>query len=106
GAKVDSSGVRRLAAAAWLVVSALCAAGAGAGEAVASCAPWKVVFRDQGGSLESDAVVLPMSGGTVLVSVVLHKADFGTAALRLASAPADGKFAGFDPVSRLCFFRV
>lgn len=51
------------------------------------------------------AVAVACGDGSMLVAVALHDADISKTVVRLDGRPVPAKFAGYDPVSRLCFFK-
>lgn len=51
------------------------------------------------------AVAVACGDGSMLVAVALRDADISKAVVQLDGKPVRAKFAGYDPVSRLCFFK-
>jgi len=73
--------------------------------AVAEEDQWRVNFQKGSQKVESSAVALLSADGPVLVSIALQGADFSAASLILEGKSVAAKFAGYDAVSRLCFFK-
>ena len=66
---------------------------------------WRVNFQKGAQSLGSSAVTVTAADGPILVAVALHGADFSTTSVLLDGKPVPAKLAGYDAVSRLCFFK-
>ena len=65
---------------------------------------WTVNFNGSGASAAADAVATDAGG--ILVAVAVHGAETGKVVVKLGGKPVQAKLAGYDPVSRLCFFKV
>ncbi|HVJ45261.1 MAG TPA: S1C family serine protease [Luteolibacter sp.] len=66
---------------------------------------WTVNFQVEGKGVGSTAVALGGPKGPVLVTVALHGGDLSQSAVQLGDRRISAKLAGYDAVSRLCFFR-
>lgn len=66
---------------------------------------WRVNFQKGAQSIGSSAVTVTAADGPILVAVALHGADFSTTSVLLDGKPVPAKLAGYDAVSRLCFFK-
>ena len=76
------------------------------GEPVAISPRWQVNFPPAANGKASVATAVPINGDSLLVSVVASGADSANPALRFGNNPVPAKVVGYDPVSRLGFFKV
>jgi hypothetical protein len=66
---------------------------------------WTVNFQSGGQAVGSTVVALHGDKGSVLVSVAHQGGDLSKSAVQLGNRTVSANFAGYDSVSRLCFFR-
>lgn len=67
---------------------------------------WQLTFSAAPNGKSSVANAVPVSGDSILVSVVAPGSNAANPAVRLGNNPVQARPVGYDPVSRLGFFKV
>lgn len=66
---------------------------------------WTVSLQSEGRSVASSAVVLDWGKGPVLVTIASDGGDISQPIVEQGAKRVESRLAGFDEISRLCFFR-
>jgi hypothetical protein len=74
-------------------------------QVVAVSPQWLASFPAAASGKPSQATAVPIDGESLMVSVVAAGSDAGRPALRLGNNPVPVQLVGFDPVSRLGFYK-
>jgi len=76
------------------------------GEAVAITPRWQVTHPPAANGKAAESTAVPVNGDSLLVTVVMPGADATNPTVRMGSRAVPVQVVGFDPVSRLFFFKV